>query len=228
MPYFTQKFNDFFKGLAANNHKDWFHENKKTYDKEVKKAFANFLTDLIKTIREKHDPELDLEVKNAVFRINRDIRFSKDKTPYKMHVSAIVSNGGRKNMQIPGLYLQLGVGELWIGGGMYAPDKENLQLIREHIAANTEAVKKLLANKTFQKFYPKGIEGDKNKRIPKEFKEVAEIEPMVANKQFYFMATYDDEKLIQREDFLGWVMEHYEASMAWNQFFETAMAAKQD
>jgi len=223
MQYFTDGFNDFFKGLAANNNRDWFHENKKNYDKEVKKAFTKFLTDLIQTIREKHEPKLDLEPKNAVFRINRDIRFAKDKTPYKMHMSAIISQGGRKNMQIPGMYLQIGVGEIWVGGGMYAPDKENLRLIREHIAKNPAKVKKLLADKTFKKYYDT-IEGDKNKRIPKEFKEAHAKEALIANKQFYFMATYDDESIIKKEDLIDWIIEHYKAGMAWNQFFSDAMS----
>ncbi len=226
MPYFTEAFNNFFKGLAANNHKDWFQENKKTYEKEVKKAFATFLTDLIKAIREKYDPTLDLEVKNAVFRINRDIRFSKDKTPYKLQVSAVISNGGRKNVQIPGMYLQFGVGEISIGGGSYSPDKENLQRIREHIAAHPKQVKSLLADKTFKKYYG-NILGEQNKRIPKELKEAYAIEPMIANKQFYFMANYDDESIIKRDDLLDWVLEHYEAGMAWNSFLSDAMAVKE-
>lgn len=223
MQYFTERFNAFFKGLAANNHKDWFHENKKTYEKEVKKAFATFLTDLIQAIREKYDPTLDLEVKNAVFRINRDIRFSKDKTPYKLHVSAVISQGGRKNMQIPGLYIQFGVGEIWLGGGMYKPDKENLQLIREHIVRQPEKVQELSQDANFQTFYG-NIQGEAIKRIPKALKETYAIEPLVANKQFYYMAEYqDDENLLLREDLLDWVLEHYEAGRAWNEFFDAAM-----
>lgn len=226
MPYFTETFNDFFKGLAANNHKDWFHENKKTYQKSVKEAFATFLTDLIEQIREKYDPELELEVKNAVFRINRDIRFSKDKTPYKLHVSAVVSHGGRKNMQVPGLYIQFGVGELWLGGGCYAPNKENLLRIREYIANNPEKVEALIDNPMFKQFYGE-IQGDAIKRIPKIFKEAHAVQPLIANKQFYFMATYEDnEQLLLREDLMDWVLQHYEAGRAWNQFFEEAIAVE--
>lgn len=228
MQYFTEGFNNFFKGLAPNNNKDWFHENKKTYEKEVKKAFAKFLTDLIQTIKERYDPELDLEVKNATFRINRDIRFSKDKTPYKLHVSAIISNGGRKNMQIPGMYLQFSVGELWLGGGMYRPGKENLQLIREHIARHPEKVRQLKEDKKFKEIYG-AIQGEQNKRIPKEFKEALTKEPLIANKQFYFMAQYeDDESILLQEDLMDWVLKHYEAGKAWNQFFIDAISVEQD
>lgn len=224
MAYFTEDFNNFFKGLAAHNNKDWFHENKKMYEQNVKGAFANFLTDLIKKIRTDYDPKLDLEVKDAVFRINRDIRFSNDKTPYKLHVSAVISRAGRKDLEDPGMYIQFGVGELWIGGGMYEPTKYNLEKIRAYIVKHPDKVKKLSADKNFQKFYG-AIKGDAIKRIPKELKETFEIEPLVANKQFYFMATYEDnEQLILREDLLDWVMQHYQAGLAWNKFFVEATA----
>jgi uncharacterized protein (TIGR02453 family) len=226
MSYFTKDFNNFFKGLAANNNKVWFHENKKTYEKEVKNAFAKFLADLIVAIQEKYDPDLFLEVKNAVFRINRDIRFSKDKTPYKLQVSAVISRGGRKNMQLPGMYLQFGVGEIWIGGGMYSPDKENLRHIRKHIEETPGELQKILEEKKFKNYYKK-ILGDQNKRIPQEFKSAHEHEPLIANKQFYFMASYDNENILLREDLLEWVLGHYEAGMAINSYMMDAVAIKE-
>ena len=91
MSYFSPKFVDFFKGLAANNNKEYFDANRKTYIKEVKNPFQALLMDVRDQIA-KSDPEVKKqELKNAVFRINRDIRFSKDKTPYNLHVSAVVS-----------------------------------------------------------------------------------------------------------------------------------------
>ena len=150
MNYFSSEFNDFFKGLAPNNHKEWFHDNKKIYERAVKKPFDLFLTDLIRNIREKYDPSLDVEVKNVKFRINRDIRFSKDKSPYKMHVSAAISKAGRKDTQLPGLYLQIGVGEIWLGGGIYKPDKQNLSKIRQYISQNLDEFDQILQDKKFQ------------------------------------------------------------------------------
>lgn len=224
MAYFTPKFNTFFMGLAANNNKDWFAENKKLYEKEVKEAFAKFLTDLFQRIKEKYDPTFDLQVKDAVFRINKDIRFSKDKSPYKLHVSAVVSKHGRLDMQDPGMYIQFGMEEIWIGGGLYEPEKENLEKVRTHIAKNIDRVKQILGDKNFKKFYPNGIEGQAIKRIPKELKDAFEKEPLVANKQFYFMAVYEeDENIILRKDLLDWVIEHYEAGLAWNKFLAEAM-----
>lgn len=222
MAYFSNAFNDFFKGLAQNNNKEWFHANKKTYLNEVKNPFYAFLHDLIEHIQRHYDPDLFLEVKNAVFRINRDIRFSKDKSLYKLQVGAVVARGGRKSAQIPGLYLQFGVGEIWIGGGLYAPDKETLEQVRWHIAHHPEAFSALLQQPEFVHIYG-NILGDKHKRIPKEFKEAHQQQPLIANKQFYFMKTYDDERLISREDLLEWVIEHYKAALPLNQFLMQAV-----
>lgn len=95
MQYFTKDFLDFFKELSANNHKDWFHENKKRYESSVKKPFAAFLNDFFEEIR-KHDTEFKVEAKDCIARINRDIRFAKDKTPYNTHYTAFASRGGKK------------------------------------------------------------------------------------------------------------------------------------
>lgn len=210
--YFSEEFINFFKGLAAHNEKEWFQANKKTYQNEVKKPFEQLLADLIDRTGS------DLLVKNAVFRINRDIRFSKDKSPYKLHVGAVVSDGGRKNMEIPGLYLQLSAEEQWIGGGMYAPGKETLSRIRHAIADAPKKWDAMLNNPSFKKTF-KTIKGERNKILPPDLKEKANEFEWVYNKQFYFMAEYKDSKIPLREDLLDFIMEHYEAGKEFNSFF---------
>ena len=96
---FEKDFIDFFKELAQNNNKEWFDSNRKRYESSIKKPFKEFISKLISEIQ-LHDSEVLIEPKDAIFRINRDIRFSKDKTPYKLQTSAIVSAGGRKNREI--------------------------------------------------------------------------------------------------------------------------------
>ena len=90
MKYFSSDYLEFFKELAPNNNKDWFDKNRKRYIDSVKEPFKKFVTDLIQEIS-KVDDEVQIEAKDAIFRINRDIRFSKDKTPYKLNNSAIIS-----------------------------------------------------------------------------------------------------------------------------------------
>lgn len=226
MVYFTQDYNDFFKELATNNHRDWFHANKKRYEKSVKGPFSAFVADLIQAVKERHDPELDLLPKDAIFRINRDIRFSKDKAPYKLNRSAVISRGGRREKQVPGFYLQFGVEELWLGGGAYQLDKHYLLRLRRYIVQHPKRVNALLTQPAFVQYY-NTIQGDQNKRLPKEFKEAHQTQPLLANKQYYYMATYEDpEQHLLRNDLLEWTLAHYHAALDWQHFLTDAFYAE--
>ena len=223
MSYFNKEFVSFFKELSKNNNRDWFHANKKSYEEAVKKPFYAFVGDLIDAVGKVDGNPLGLEVKNAVFRINRDIRFSKDKSPYKLHVGAVVSAGGRKNMQIPGIYLQLSAEEHFVGGGSYMPDKQNLSQIRAAIAADPKQYRKAIASKKFLTFFPDGIEGEKNKILPKEFKALGDTVPELFNKQFYCMAKHKGQKFVLQKDLLKTVIDHYKAMAPLTQFITKAI-----
>ena len=133
MAYFDKDYNQFFKDLAANNHKDWFHENKKRYEKSVKEPFKAFVDEMIGRLKEV-EPDLNLEPKDCIHRINRDIRFSKDKTPYKTRMSAHISAKGKKDYQYPSLFFEMGPESVGLYGGAYMVDKDRLEGLREHIA----------------------------------------------------------------------------------------------
>ena len=190
--YFTKDYLDFFKELAANNHKNWFDENRKRYEKSVKNPFKKFIERLIAEV-EAIDPEQrGIEAKHCIFRINRDVRFSKDKTPYKLNNSAVVSPGGKKGKDIPGIYIELGPGTVRLYGGVFFLEKQNLEDFRYYLAANQTAFEKLIHQKDFIKTYGK-IKGDKAKRIPKDLKEAAEKQALIYNKQCYFFTEYNPE-----------------------------------
>lgn len=215
--YFTQDFSQFFKDLAAHNNREWFAANKKRYIKHVKEPFEALVADLIQATGAK------VPVKDAVFRIYRDVRFSKDKTPYQLHASAIISDGGRKSMQVPGMYVHLSAQEQHIGGGVYMPEKEELARIRHAIIQNEKAFEDQIQNKKFKSLYS-GILGERNKILPKEFRDMKLSESSwVYQKQFYFMADYDDESLPLRKDLLPFILEHHSAGLSMNTFFEKAM-----
>ena len=223
MAYFNQAFIDFFKGLAANNHKDYFDENRKIYHKEVKDPFYQLVADTIAEIGKLDKNVKELQVKNAVFRINRDIRFSKDKTPYNLHVSAAISPTGRKNMEYPGMYLHLNIDKSHFGGGCYMPSKENLTKFRQFIIDHPSEIKKALTNKAFVSTYKELQPGEKNKILPKEFKAFGEKHPLLFNKQFYYMADYPGEETILRKDLLPFIVNHYQAGDSWNSLLKQAM-----
>lgn len=220
MAYFTDDFVQFFKELAANNNRDWFHANKKRYENSVKKPFENFISDIIAKVREQ-EPDLKLEPKEAIFRINRDIRFSKDKTPYKLNTSAIVAKGGRKGMHSPGMYIELNPEEVRVYGGIYMPDKDLLYSVREQITKNLTAFDKAINDKDFKKVYGT-IQGEKNKIIPKEFKEAGEKQPLIYNKAFYYY-TKLPVKSITSPKFADEVISAYGAAKPVREFLRKAV-----
>lgn len=220
MAYFTDDFVGFFKDLAANNDRDWFNANKKRYENSVKKPFEVFIGDMIKKTQTV-EPDLKLEPKEAIFRIYRDTRFSKDKTPYKLQASAIIADGGRKGMHSPGMYLELNPEEVRVYGGMYMPDKELLYSVREQIMNNMAAFDKAINDKGFKKVYGE-IQGDKNKVLPKEFKEAAEKQPLIYNKAFYYY-TKLPVKLITSPKLPDEVLSAYNAAKPVREFLRKAV-----
>lgn len=221
MAYFTQDFLDFFAELGANNNRDWFHDNKKRYEKSVKDPFKAFVSDLITEVG-KVDKDVNIEAKDAIFRINRDVRFSKDKSPYKLQVSAVVSKHGRKDHSYPGLYLQLSADALHAGGGCYMPPKEELWRLRDGISRDPKAFRKLIENAAFKKQFGT-LKGEKNKVLPKEFKEAAANEPYIFNKQFYYMAERPGTDALS-EGFMAQVMEMHKAGRPLQKWMVATMA----
>ena len=217
MTFFNQDFLQFFMDLAGNNNKDWFDQNRKRYEVNVKDAFKNFVTHIITKLAEKDPAFKELEASSCIFRINRDIRFSKDKTPYKMNVSAVVTPEGKKSKAINGVYFELGPEHVRVYGGVYEIDKEDLLTVREGIAKNPEKFKKLYSDASFKNVFGE-ILGEKNKVILKELKEAAEKEPLIYNKQWYFYKQFDAEVVLS-ENLDQLILDCYKAGQPVEKFF---------
>lgn len=139
----------FLDDLKANNNRDWFLENKKRYE-AVKKEYQQLVGDFLDVMKPL-DPSLEmLEVKNCTFRINRDIRFSKDKTPYKSHLGVWLSSGA-KGMNRSGYYLHLEKGASFIAGGLYCPEAQDLKKMRKEIAYFHDDLEAILNEKDFKR-----------------------------------------------------------------------------
>lgn len=220
MAWFTNDFNAFFKDLAKNNNKDWFDANRKRYETSVKKPFDAFVADVILQVA-KHDKNVRIEPKEAIFRINRDIRFSKDKTPYKLNASAIVSAAGRKDHSTPGIYFELGPESVKFFGGAYEPEKDQLARIRHAIMRDPKGFRKAIGSKPFTTLFD-GVRGEANKVLPAEFKEAAKKEPLIANKQFYVGAE-QPAKLVAAPNLMEQLMDHYTAMSPFNLWLAAAM-----
>jgi len=199
----TPDFLQFYRDLAANNDREWFHANKSRYEESVKLPFEGLVSVLIDRMRE-DDPALDIAPKDAIFRINRDVRFSKDKSPYKLRSAAVIARGGKKDTVSPSMYIEAGPEQLAVYGGVYMPDREQLAAIREHIAANLDRFEELLSDKAFKSVYGT-LHGDRNKIIPKELRKAAAQQPIIFNKAFYFFNQMPADDIL-RPDIIEHVM----------------------
>ena len=209
----------FLYDLSQNNNRDWFEKNKKRYETALKKPFEATVAAIIERVRHFEPNYGPLLPKDCIFRIYRDTRFSKDKTPYKTNVAAAFNPKGIKAsaeaMSYPGYYLHLEFGSLWIGGGGYFLDKEPLHRVRTAIAQDPEAFHALLAAPDFVEKFGGLAKSEVNKVLPPELKAAAQQEPLIFNKQFYFMSEMDPEMAL-RADFPDFIASYFRAGKPLN------------
>jgi len=221
MKYFTKDFNDFFKELAPNNHKDWFDENRERYHKSVKEPFEKFISDLVDELK-KEDPRLNINPKKAIFRINRDIRFSKDKSPYKLNRSAAIAPDGKKSISRGGLYVELGPERVMIGGGAFQPEKDELRNLREYIAAHPDKFRKVVEDPAFLDVFEE-VHGEENKRLPsKELTAAAKKEPLLYKKSLYYFAEFPPD-LVTSDGLMEFVLQKHAAARPLREFIAEAV-----
>ena len=213
--YFTEAYLHFFMALAPNNHKEWFDQNRSAYQSDVKAPFEAFVTDLISALKQEDDLGA-LTASECIFRINKDVRFSKDKTPYKLQMSALITKGGRKQMQHAGLYIEIGPEFLSIYSGFYMPEKPQLLSIRQKIASNPAEFAKIIGMKDFRKSFGE-VQGEKSKLLPPDLKAAAQLQPLIYNKQYYLLHK-SDAGIILKPGLLNYVLVHYRAARPFNRF----------
>jgi len=186
----------FLGKLKKNNNKEWFDKNKKEYD-ELRKEIIVFVADVIKRIRV-FDTGMDgLEAKQCMFRINRDMRFSKDKSPYKTNFGLTFNRGG-KSSPYAGYYLHIQPGECFIAGGSYAPSPEHLAAIRQEIDYNFDEFKKIISSKEFKKYFGE-LSGEKLVRPPKGYELDNPAIEFLKHKQFLMWHSFDEKKLSEKD-----------------------------
>jgi len=219
--HFSQGYIDFFYQLEKNNNKKWFTENKKWYELAVREPFKELIDKLIPEVK-KLDEGIHMESKDALFRINRDLRFSRDKKPYKTHMAAGFSRGGRKS-QFAGFYLQIGLKHIIIGGGLPFIEKDILRKIRIEIGYNNLEFKRIVNNPEFQTLFG-FVHGENDKEPPKKFVGIYEENPLIANKQFYYGAFYKTEQLLFDNDFPALILKHFKVGVDFNKFLIKAIS----
>jgi len=210
----------FLEDLRKNNNREWFLGNKYRYD-EAKGEFESFLEQVIHAIA-KYDPGVKfLKSKDCIFRIFRDVRFSKDKSPYKTNFGAWITSSGRKSSG-PGFYIHLQPGESFLAGGIHIPDTERLKKIRQEIYYNIDELKSILNEKTFKKFFSGIDEWDKQKLAPREFpKDFPDIE--ILKNRSYTVSHPVKDSVVSNQKFFDYVMAVFKANQPYNAFLRRAV-----
>lgn len=158
----------FLSDLKNNNDRNWFAENRKRYE-DAKSNYETFVQEILNEIV-RFDPIFrGLEPKSCMFRINRDTRFSHDKSVYKTNFGAFMVRGGKKNGdKFPGYYFHIEPGSSFVAGGAYIPPAPWLNAIRERIDGDAERLIKIVNDKAFRKYFG-GLEGEKLRTAPKGY-----------------------------------------------------------
>jgi uncharacterized protein (TIGR02453 family) len=210
----------FLKQLSKNNNKDWFDENRKTYES----CKLNFEKLIEKTIHKcaQFDPELSkLEPKKCLFRINKDVRFSKDKSPYKLNFGASINPGGKKSM-IPGYYIHIEPGKSFLAGGCYQPTPELLAAIRHEIDYNGAELKKILNAKDFKTFFKELSPEDKLKTAPKGFEKDHPELSLLQHRHFIVIHQISDSVILD-ENLENYIYKVFKAMFPLNLFLRNCM-----
>ncbi len=211
----------FLKDLAKNNDRNWFEKNKERY-LDSKLQFEEFIAALLAELSKFDSKVGSLDPKKLPFRIYRDVRFSKDKSPYKVNMGAGISPNG-KLVQEPGYYIHLQPGnKSFVAGGIYMPDNERLAKIRQEIDYNADKLLKIINNKAFKKLYPELDDFDKLKTMPKGYpKDHPQIE-LLKHKSLIVSHNYTDKEVLDPK-FVKTVAAHAKLIKPLNDFINEAI-----
>ena len=177
----------FLRELKNNNSREWFAEQKDRYERQVKEPMVMLLASLAARLQVSH-PDIVLEPKKAMYRIHRDVRFSPDKSPYKVWIAAAFTYQGFDRKTDAAFYFHIMPEEFGIGGGLYAPMGDTLKNLRKAIDEDPSGLHAILHDRSFKKFYG-GLTGEELMRVPHGYdKEHPEAE-LLRKKQFLCWAT---------------------------------------
>ena len=183
----------FLKDLKKNNNKPWFDEHRKQYE-QVKEDVVVLTEQLIKAITVFDPPIGHLKAKECMFRINRDVRFSKNKQPYKNNIASYFNRNGKQGIGA-GYYLHMEPGQSFAAGGIWMPDPKDLAKIRQEIDYSFDDWKKIMSNATFKKTFTEGITGESLIRPPKGYDENNPAIEFLKRKSFIVTKPFTDAEL---------------------------------
>ena len=216
----TPAFFRFFSDLTKNNAKTWFDENRSRYERDVKRPFHAMITAWIEAVQP-FDPELQASASDVIYRINRDIRFSADKTPYKVQMGAHLNLRGKKAMGFPGVYMEVGASGGGIAAGCYMPNKDELPALRDLVLHEGADLRAAISDPSFKKLYGELL-GEESKILPAEFRDAVTREPLVRKKQFYVWATIP-KSVFTSDTCITSLVEYYRTAKTMNDVLARAL-----
>ena len=207
----------FLRNLEKNNNREWFNENKTLYQ-EAQQDVISFVEKLIEEMADFDEEMGKLEAKKSVFRIYRDTRFSKDKTPYKTNFGAGLGMG--KGNKISGYYLHIEPGKSFLAGGVYKPEPSVLKTIRQEISAFGDEFKAILEQDEFRNYFRGLSVEDKLKKVPQGFEKDDKMAEYLKLKHFIVTHPISDEQLLS-ENAVKEFTKIFKAMKPLNDFLQT-------
>lgn len=222
-PGFPPEAPQFFRGLARNNRREWFQPRKSIFEEKVKQPMREMVDALNAELR-KFAPAYVTDPEKAIYRIYRDTRFSKDKTPYKDHVAASFYRRNAAGHGDAGLYVAMSHKETAIGGGVYMPDPAALLAIRGHIAAHHEQFRKILKARAVKELFGT-LHGEQLTRVPKGFAADHPAADLLRYKRFILYVELPPE-LATTPAFFTETVKRFRAMQPFLDFLTAPLAAK--
>ncbi|HEX8357234.1 MAG TPA: DUF2461 domain-containing protein [Segetibacter sp.] len=212
----------YIKNLTQNNNKPWFEENR-TFFNQAKEDFEKLVTEIITKFGKVDSDIAPLEAKNCIFRQYRDVRFSKDKTPYKQHKGASFDRGGKKS-GFAGYYLHIQPGDKSMaGGGIWMPEAAPLKKIRQEIDYSWDEFSNIISSKKFKSVYTDLEQGEfKLSREPKGYEKDNPAIEYLKLKSLVAIRPLTDEELVSK-DLLKKILEAFEALMPLIKFINRSL-----
>ncbi|MBI3396785.1 MAG: DUF2461 domain-containing protein [Spirochaetia bacterium] len=187
---------DFLRALKKNNTREWFKGHEEDYRAAVT-DFTRFVDVLIAKTRKLDNSIGNVSARDCLFRIFRDVRFSRNKSPYKTNFGAFIAAGGKKST-LAGYYFHLEPGACFLGGGLYMPDPKRLALVRTAIETDPGPLRKILAAKSFKSEY-EGLSGDRVKTAPRGFSKDHPDLDLIQFKSYTAVAKLEDKALAAKD-----------------------------
>jgi uncharacterized protein (TIGR02453 family) len=188
----------FLQNLAKHNDREWFQKHRADFDL-AQNNFLNLVGGLIFALSEHDDALATIDPKSCLFRIYRDVRFSKNKAPYKTHLAAFICAAGKKSNTMPGFYIHIEPGGKSIfGSGSYMPDKTVLDKFRQDIAAPKSRILKILEDKQIRRVFPDLVDDDKAKLVPRGYAKDHPRAEYLKLKHFFLHTNLSDKEVTSK------------------------------